>query len=194
MKKNWILGISATVAGLLLIICPAFCIKLLVVLFGLTLIIEGFYGAITERKLFENEVFQKTTLYKSIASIFIGVLTIVMPLAVAGIAWKVMIYVLAVFLVVSGVAGFFASSKLKQIGSDDTNEVPDRKNLTWENALTLAAGIVLFIIGPDKLGVTVIRIVGAVVLIVGILSILLIVLQKNDGNEVKADYEVKDQD
>lgn len=192
MKKNWILGISAALAGLLLLICPGFSIKLLIVLFGLTLIIEGFYGAITERKLFENETFQKTTLYKSIASIIIGLLAIIMPLTLAGVAWKVMTYVLAIYLVVAGVTGFFASSKLNNIDANESNPNPDRKSLTWENAITLAAGIILFVIGPEKLGVAIVRIVGAVSLVIGILSILILVLQKD--KTVKAtDIEVKDE-
>lgn len=192
MKKNWILGISAALAGLLLLICPAFSIKLLIVLFGLTLVIEGFYGAITERKLFENEIFQRTTLYKSIASIVIGLLAIIMPLTLAGAAWKVMTYVLAVYLIVAGVAGFFASSKLNNIDATEANPNPDRKGLTWENALTLAAGIILFIIGPEKLGVAIIRIVGAVSLAIGILSILVLVLSGKDTVQA-TDIEVKDE-
>lgn len=182
MKKNWIIAISTLIAGLLLLIFPRFCVRIVVVLLGLTAVLEGFYGIITERTLFENEFFQKTTLLKSIGNIIIGILAIVMPLALAGTAWTVMTYVLAIYLLISGCAGFFASSKLKTLDSDVAVE---RKQLTLENALTLAAGILLFIIGPEKLGMAVIRIIGALALTGGVIAVLVIVLQKN--KEVKAD-------
>ncbi len=191
MKRNWIIGISAFIAGLLLLISPTFCVKLILVLFGLTTIVEGFYGIITERTLFDNQFFQKTTLYKSIGNIVIGVLAIVMPLAIAGAAWAVMTYILAIYLIISACAGFIASSKLKQISTDE--DASSTKQLSWENIITLASGVLLLVIGPAKLGSMILRIIGLVALIVGAGFILIQILDRK--KEVKAsNIEVKDDD
>jgi len=188
MKRNWIIGISTSVVGLLLLISPAFCVKIILVLFGLTAIVEGFYGIIAERNLFEDVFFQKTTLYRSIGNIVIGLLAIIMPLAVAGAAWTVMTFILAFYLIISGFAGFFASSKL---GQSAESEASDRKQLQLENIITLASGILLLVIGPAKLGSLVLRIIGAAALVIGIGLMIILVLEKK--REVKVtDVEVTD--
>jgi len=188
MKKNWIVGISASVVGLLLLISPAFCVKIIVVLLGLTACVEGFYGIISERSLFENVFFQKTTLYRSIGSIVVGLLAVIMPLALAGTAWTVMTFILAFYLILSGLAGFFASSKLKQDG-DSTPE--SQKQLTWENLITLGSGILLLVIGPAKLGTFILRIIGLAALLVGIG--FMVVQFLDHKKEVKVtDVEIKD--
>lgn len=189
MKRNWIIGISAFIAGLLLLISPSFCVKLIVVLFGLTAIVEGIYGIINERKLFENQFFQKTTLYRSIGNIVIGVLVIVMPLTIAGTAWAVMTYVLAIYLIISACTGFVASSKLKQ--NEEAQNNGSTKQLSWENIITLASGVLLLVIGPAKLGSMILRIIGLAALIVGAGFILVQVLDHK--KQIKAsDVEVKD--
>lgn len=186
MKKNWIIGGAVALAGLLLLIFPHFCVKLIVSLLGLTAVIEGFYGIISERNLFENEIFRKTILYRSIGNIVIGLLAIVIPLALAGAAWAVMTYVLAVFLIGSAAVGFYASSVLKDVESD-------RKQLTIENIITLAAGILLFVIGPEKLGSVILRIIGLVVMLLGAAYILILVMDKKREVAV-SEIEVKDDD
>ena len=191
MKSNWLIGISACVAGLLLLISPSFCIKLIIVLFGLTAIIEGLYGIITERKLFDNLFFQKTTLYKSIGNIVVGALTIVMPLAIAGTAWAVMTYVLAVYLILSSCAGFVASSKIKQ--TQKSEEKTDMKQLSIENIVTLAAGLILLIIGPAKLGSMILRIIGLISLVIGVGFIVAQIMEKNK-KIIVTDVKVSDYD
>lgn len=184
MKTNWIIGGSIVLAGLLLLIVPEFCVKIIVILFGVGAIAEGVYGITTERNIVDDELFQKTILYKSIGNIVIGVLAVLMPLAIAGAAWTIMNYVLAIYLIVAAAFGFFASSKLK-----DTDV--DRKQFTYENLIVLGAGILLIVIGPKKLGVAILRIIGiAAILAGGVYLLLQIKNQKN--NLVVADAEVSD--
>ncbi|MCQ2573192.1 MAG: DUF308 domain-containing protein [Treponema sp.] len=190
MKRNWIIGISTSVAGLLLLISPSFCIKLILILFGLTAVIEGIYGIISERELFDDVFFQKTILYKSIGNIIIGLLSLIMPLTIAGVAWTIMTYVLAFYLLISGCAGFLASSKVKQTNE---SEKDDSKELKIENIITLASGILLLFIGPEKLGTLILRILGAVSLIIGICFILVQVLEKKK-EKVITDVKVSDDD
>lgn len=191
MKRNWIIGISAAIAGLLLLIVPQFCVKLILVLFGLTAVIEGIYGIISERKLFDNDFFQKTTLYKSIGNIVIGLLAIVMPLTLAGAAWAVMTFILAFYLIISGCAGFLATSKIKLNDSEAQGEA-DGKQLKLVNIVTLASGILLLVIGPAKLGSMILRIIGVVALLVGAGFILIQVIEHK--KEIKiTDVEVRDE-
>lgn len=188
MKKNWIIGISASVVGLLLLISPAFCVKIIVVLLGLTAVIEGFYGIISERTLFENDFFKKTILYRSIGSIVIGLLAVIMPLALAGTAWTIMTFILAFYLIVSGCAGFFAASKLKQ---DGENSPESQKQLTWENLITLGSGILLLVIGPEKLGTFILRLIGLAALLVGI-GFLVVQIIEHRKEVAVTDIEIKD--
>ena len=175
MKTNWIIGGSIVLAGLLLLIVPEFCVKIILILFGIGAVAEGVYGITAERKLVDNDIFQKIMLYKSIGNIVIGILSILMPLAIAGVAWTVMTYVLAVYLVVAALSGFFATSQLK-------NTDVDRKQFTFENLIVLAAGVLLFVIGPKNLGAAILRIIGIAAILAG--GIYILVQYKSNKNNL----------
>lgn len=188
MKKlGWLWGVLATVAGLLLTINPSGSVKFIVILCGLASIANGIYNIITNRKLCEGTPYAATFYVKNIGSIVLGLLSVIIPLAVASTAWKVMVYIFAVFLVIAAALGFYSCTLLKNAGIE-------RKRYIFENFGILVAGVLLFIISPDALGAFIVRIIGIVVLLVGVvlLAIQIIALITEKKTTVVVDAEVKD--
>ena len=93
--KRWYLfsGILAAILGLLVIIFPAFWIKLVVIMIGLAAIGYGIYSLKFTKALSEELGYRRTILIKSIVSIIAGVMAVLFPLAIGGAAWTAMIWV-----------------------------------------------------------------------------------------------------
>ena len=165
-KMDWLFGAIVALMGLLLIIMPKFWICAIVVLIGLALIGYGAYNLKITRVLYDNINYKKSILIKGIANILIGVFAILFPMAFGNSVWTAMVYLLAIYLVISAGLGFYSVTLLKNSGIE-------RKKYVWENLVLLLIAIVLFIISPNKLGLAIVRIIGILVMIVGgILALL----------------------
>ena len=146
MKRLYLFwGILAAILGLLVIIFPVFWIRLIVIIIGLASIGYGIYSLKFTKALSEVSAYKRSILIKSIASIVIGVLAVLSPLAIGAAAWTAMIWMLIIYLLVSAIIGFYAVALLK-----DT-EV-ERKRYIIENFLLLAVAVALFLISPRDLG------------------------------------------
>ena len=181
--KRWYLfsGILAALLGLLIIIFPSFWIKLVVVIIGLAAIGYGIYCLKFTKALSEDIYYRRTILIKSIVSIIAGVMAVLFPLAIGGAAWTAMIWVLIIYLLASAAIGFYAAALLKDSGVE-------RKRYIIENLLLFAVAVVLILISPRTLGNAIIRLIGIVVLVAGVVLILFDVLSSK--NEVKAEAPV----
>ena len=177
--KRWYLfsGILAAVLGLLVIIFPAFWIKLVVIMIGLAAIGYGIYSLKFTKSLSEDSGYRRTILIKSIVSIIAGVMAVLFPLAIGGAAWAAMTWVLIFYLMISAAAGFYAAALLKDSGVE-------RKRYIIENLLLLAVAVVLILISPRDLGKAIIRLIGIVVLTGGVGLILFDVLSNREEVEV----------
>ena len=98
--KRWYLYLGALLAliGLLIVIFPAFWIKVVVILLGLAMIAYGIYGLKVTKALFDDSNFVTAVSIKSIASIVIGLISVIFPLAFSGTVWTVTIWILIVSL------------------------------------------------------------------------------------------------
>lgn len=165
--KRWYLfsGILAALLGLLVIIFPAFWIKLVVVILGLAAIVYGIYSLKITKVISDELNYRRTILIKSIVSIVAGLMAVLFPLAIGGAAWTAMIWLLIFYLLISAAAGFYAAALLKDSGVE-------RKRYIIENLLLLAAAVVLILISPRSLGNAIIRLIGIVVLVAGLALIL----------------------
>lgn len=165
--KRWYLfsGILAALLGLLVIIFPAFWIKLVVVILGLAAIAYGIYSLKITKVISDELNYRRTILIKSIVSIVAGLMAVLFPLAIGGAAWTAMIWLLIFYLLISAAAGFYAAALLKDSGVE-------RKRYIIENLLLLAAAVVLILISPRSLGNAIIRLIGIVVLVAGLALIL----------------------
>lgn len=177
--KRWYLfsGILAALLGLLVIIFPAFWIKLVVVILGLAAIAYGIYTLKITKVISDDINYRRTILIKSIVSIVAGAMAVLFPLAIGGAAWTAMIWLLIFYLLVSAAAGFYAAALLKDSGVE-------RKRYIIENLLLLAGAVVLILISPRSLGNAIIRLIGIVVLVAGVALILFDVFSARGQVEV----------
>ena len=177
--KRWYLfsGILAALLGLLVIIFPAFWIKLVVVILGLAAIAYGIYSLKITKVISDELNYRRTILIKSIVSIVAGLMAVLFPLAIGGAAWTAMIWLLIFYLLISAAAGFYAAALLKDSGVE-------RKRYIIENLLLLAAAVVLILISPRSLGNAIIRLIGIVVLVAGLALILFDVFSARGEVEV----------
>ena len=177
--KRWYLfsGILAALLGLLVIIFPAFWIKLVVVILGLAAIAYGIYSLKITKVISDELNYRRTILIKSIVSIVAGLMAVLFPLAIGGAAWTAMIWLLIFYLLISAAAGFYAAALLKDSGVE-------RKRYIIENLLLLAAAVVLILISPRSLGNAIIRLIGILVLVAGLALILFDVFSARGKVEV----------
>ncbi len=167
MKRGCLIsGILLAVIGLLLFLFPTFWVNFVVILLGLASIVYGIYNIKYTRALFENTVYERTILIKSIVSIVAGIIVVIFPLTVAKAAWNVMIWILIIYLIVSAFLGFFAASLLKDSGID-------RKRYILENLGLLALAVILIILSPKTLGSFIIKLIGIATIILGAFLIIL---------------------
>lgn len=160
--NNIIFGILAVVIGILLVAIPVTCINAIVIILGFGAIADGIYNLIQNQSLIESKTFRITILTKSISSILVGVLAIVLPLAFAGTVWTVMVYVLAVYLVVFAIMGFYAAYQIKKTGASV-------KDMTLRHLGCLIGAVLLFIIPTKTLGIF----IGIVLILLGIIFLFL---------------------
>ena len=185
--KRWYLfsGILAALLGLLIIIFPAFWIKLVVIIIGLAAIAYGIYSIKFTKEISEELSYRRTILIKSIVSIVAGLMAVLFPLAIGGAAWTAMIWVLIIYLLLSAAAGFYAAALLKDSGVE-------RKRYIIENLLLLATAVILILISPRALGNAIIRLIGVIVLVGGIALVIFDLISSK--NEIQAEVTVKDED
>ncbi|MCF0242490.1 MAG: DUF308 domain-containing protein [Treponema sp.] len=181
MNRNWLFSTLIFITGLLLVIFPNFCADSFVVIMGLCAVVAGFYDLTQSRLASSDNSFQKVIMGKGVGLIICGLLAVILPFPVRA-AFKVMTYILAAYLIVSAVAGFFAAGIIRK-------DAENRKELIMENLLSLLAAVLLIIVRLDKL----IRIIGIVVLIFGIVYIAFTVLESRN-NIYATDVTVKDDD
>ena len=182
--KRWYLfsGILAALLGLLIIIFPAFWIKLVVVIIGLAAIVYGVYCLRFTKVISEDISYRRTILIKSIVSIIAGLMAVLFPLAIGGAAWTAMIWLLIIYLFASAAFGFYAAALLKDSGLE-------RKPYIIENLLLLAIAVLLILISPRTLGNAIIRLIGIIVLVAGLILIIFDVISSKSEKitEVKSE-------
>lgn len=161
MKKwNYFIAGLLGVLGILILIFPAFWIKLIVILLGLGAVGYGIYNFSYIKKLSDDSSYRSVIMVRSLVSIIIGLLAVILPMTVAETMWTIMIYVLAVYLVCSACLGFYGMYVLR-------NSDVELKNYLLENFILLAIAVFLFLV-PAQLGIALVRILGLAVIAVGV--------------------------
>lgn len=167
--KNIVLGGILAVIGLLMIIKPEACINAVVVLVGLTAVVIGGYNLFYTYKKCTLPQAKKMILIKSIVSLVIGLIAVISPFAlvktVASI-WKIISIVLGVYLILFATAGIYSGIKYKSESPEDF-----KKNLT-EGIICVLIAILLFIIPIEAVGLTIVKALGVIGIIVGAVLIL----------------------
>lgn len=180
-KSELTVGILLTAISLMMIVAPAQCIKVVVVLLGVEAVVNGGYGLLKLRGLLVDNTFQMVVLIRSAVSIVIGLLAIILPLALAQTIWAGLMYMLGFYLLVSAGLELYAVAKMR-----DTDI--ERKNYIVEIIVSLAVALVLFIM-PRKIGEVLVRLMGVFLLIV---SVAYLAYQSRTRHIVVDDVEIID--
>ena len=163
-KTDFLLGVLLAVVGLMMIIEPSQCIRVAVVALGAAAVVDGVYSIAKIRTLLDDHAFRVTSIVSGIVSIIIGIAAIVIPLAVADFMWTVMLYLLAVYLIMIAVVGLYTVAKLRGTGIA-------RRQYVVDIIVAFICAIILFII-PHQIGLTLVRILGVVMMIVSAVYLL----------------------
>lgn len=180
--KNYFLGALLALMGLVMLIWPGFCIKIVVILAGLATVATGIYNLAKTTQVSEEPVYRKTTFIKNIISIVIGVIAVVCPLLLmksAAFIWTVITYILAIYFVIYAILGFVISSYTKDLESEI------RKRITTESIIFLLIAVILFVLPIGAVIETIIRIAGAVAIVVGAIFIIREILYSKKTKSVK---------
>lgn len=157
-KTDFMLGALLALVALMMIIAPEQCIKVAVIALGIEAVINGLFNLIKIRQLVDDKSFQLTVLVRSLISIVIGILAIVLPLRFAEAMWTIMLYVLVAYLLASAFLELYMLAKLR-----DTNI--ERRRYMLEVIISFVGAIVLFIV-PQQIGLVLVRILGVLLLAV----------------------------
>lgn len=188
MRKTYmVIGILAIIIGLLMLIVPQQCVKIIVIILGFFSVGNGLFNLLHIRKKVADSDFVKTINIRGIISIIVGFLAIILPLTFAGILWTIMVYALAFYLLISSGMEIYGIKKMDQVGINT-------KPYIAEIIGSVIIAIILFII-PAEIGTFLIRILGIIIILAGIILLLaktkrepLIVYAEevpNDPNESK---------
>ncbi len=155
---NFVSGIIAFVAGLIVAIFPAESIKVVVILLGIAATIKGLYDLIKVRVLTEDSFFRRTVIIRSLGSIIIGLLAVFLPIAMFNTVqaiFRIMLYILAIYLILAAGAEIYMIMKL------DEAEIPSAP-FRAEAIGSILIAIFLFIL-PANVGVIIVRVMGIAV-------------------------------
>ena len=159
MRKTYVLlAILVAIIGLMMIFSPENCIKVAVLIIGTAALINGIYNLVTVRNLLDDSMFRNVMTVRGAVSICIGILALVLPLAFAGIFWTIMVYTIAVYLLLSAFSELSGITKMK---AADIETRPYK----MEILASIVLAVLLFCM-PRKIGVTLIKL-GGFILVIG---------------------------
>lgn len=158
-KNNFLIAVLAALFGLVLVISPADSIRIIIMLAGAFLFCNGLFSLLSVRKLIQDPSFNTVILIRGILAIVFGLLAICLPLVLAKTVIKIILYVVASFLLVHAVSDIYVAYKLHK------EEKPYSK-FSGEAIGSLICPIILFLL-PADFGLIILRIIGIILLIAG---------------------------
>ncbi|MBQ9238855.1 MAG: DUF308 domain-containing protein [Treponema sp.] len=161
MKSNIFPGLLMAAIGLLLLIIPNQIVRVIVIVLGAEAIVNGVFNLVTMRTLMADESFQFAILIRSIVSMVVGLLAICLPLLFAEVMWRIMIYVLGIYLLFAAVIELYAVAKLRE------TDIP-RRQYVLEAIISVIAALILFAISPhSQIGTVLLRVIGTIAILIG---------------------------
>lgn len=180
--KNYSLAVLIALMGLVMLIWPEFCIKIVVVISGLAVIVNGIFTLKNYYNFVDDSGYKKSLLIKCILSIVIGLVAVLFPFilmkSVAAI-WTIITYVLAVFFIVYSIISIFSVSLLKDVEADF------KRRVISESIIYLLIAVILFVIPVGSVIATIFRVAGIVALVVSALMITREIFYSKKMNSVK---------
>ncbi len=161
MDKNRIfLGFVTVALGLFLLISPETFVSFFVIILGVAAVVDGIFILAASRNLILDPQYNMIVTVRGILSIIVGALAVVLPMAVANIAWKIMAYALAVYLLVSSGMQIYTILKLHR------NGIMIRQSMI-EVLTSVLLALALFVIPSQVAGKFLVRLFGLALVIFG---------------------------
>lgn len=160
-RDKWFLfgGILMILLGLVMLISPARFIEVFWILIGIAVILEGFITLFSVLPEIESPEVRKTLKIRGILAVAVGLVSVFLPLFVAGTAWAIMLYILGIEMLVSAGLEFLVIRDLK------TLDLPVREYVI-EAVLLIVLALVLFLF-PFQIGTLFVRLVGVLIILGG---------------------------
>lgn len=165
LARNWgwvaLRGVIALAFGLLTLFYPAITLAALIFLFGGYAIADGVFTIVAAVANRRDQPYWVALVLGGIAGILLGILTFFWP----GVTATVLLYFIAAWAIVTGVAGIVTAIRLR-------HEITGEWLLILAGVVSVAFGIVLFLFpGAGALGL--VLYIGAYAVVLGILLIAL---------------------
>lgn len=157
-------GIVSAIVGLIMLLSPEGFISALVVSLGVASFASGVFTLLQFRKAVDEQAFRISLTIRAFAGMAVGITAIFLPIVVAGTVWIALSYLVASYLTISALVGFYGTYRLK------VAQVPYLPYL-YESVISLAAALILFIF-PGTTGIVLVRIGGAMITLLGVLLFL----------------------
>ncbi|MBQ0051784.1 MAG: DUF308 domain-containing protein [Treponema sp.] len=160
-KNKLFLGFVTAALGLFLLISPEAFISFFVIILGVAAIIDGVFILAATRNLIYDPHYNRIVTVRGVLSVLVGGLSVALPVLVAAVVWKAMAYTLAVYLLISAGLQIYTITMLHR------NGIMIRQSMI-EVFCSLALALVLIVIPSDVAGNFIVRLMGLVLLAVGV--------------------------
>ncbi len=178
-NQNYYLAMALAIIGVLLLVAAEPLIGALVMIFGIYTIFTSAYALFFFSRLIDDRAFKIESFVRGAAGLIIGILCVVLPVAVAEFAWMAIVYVLSFYVLASGITELVGVFQMKKYGIET-------KHYLGEALVHIAMAVILFML-PSDFGFKIIRIGGALLIIVA--AVLAVNTMINNKNEIIVDAE-----
>jgi len=155
---------------LLVLLNPETCIKVIIILLGAFSTFKGIYDIVKMRSVSDDNVYRRVIVIQGIISIVLGLVAVAAPLAlftkVQEIV-RIMLYILAVYLVLESFVCFFLALKIKNMDL----EKGIVKSFVTQGLCSLLIAVILFLL-PQNFGLIIVRALGCIFIIGAVITLL----------------------
>ena len=164
-NSNYFLGIMTVIVGLMMLLAAESMVQILVIVLGISAILNAGFILAAVAPLSVDKAFKMECYIRAAVGIIVGLACVVIPIRVAEFAWQTLVYVFAIYSLLAALVEIPIALTLRKDG------LP-AKRYALEIAASLALAVILFLL-PSSFGFTIIRIGGAVLIGVGVVTTLL---------------------
>ncbi|MCH5282146.1 MAG: hypothetical protein J1E59_00645 [Treponema sp.] len=182
-NTNYFLGIMMVIVGLMMCMAAEPIIMVLVIVLGISALAEGVFVLTSVMPLIDERPFKIECAVRAAISVIIGLLCVILPLRMATFVWQVMIYIFAIYALISAALGIAIVLRLRSEGFP-------MKRYVIEIAASIVLALILFAL-PSSFGFTLIRLGGVLMILAG--GITTFVAWKNRDIVIET-VEVRDAD
>jgi uncharacterized membrane protein HdeD (DUF308 family) len=180
LARNWwalaIRGAAAIIFGLLTFVMPGVTLAVLVLLFGAYAIVDGIFNLIAAFRSSHDERPRWLLALEGLVSLGEGIVPVAMP----GLTALVLVYIIAIWAIVTGVLEIVAAIRLRDV-------IRNEWWLVASGVLSVIFGLLL-VIAPGAGALALVFWIGAYAIIFGALLVGLAFRLRREQGEVRAEF------